>query len=54
MKVWHEDFGQEDLDVNLDSDLSGVQVTTGTSLKGILNAPLKVRLRYRGPRPAAY
>ncbi|MGZ5441920.1 MAG: imm11 family protein [Thermoanaerobaculia bacterium] len=54
MKIWQEDFDQEDLDVDLDSDLTGVPVTTGTSLKGLLQKPLKVRLGYRRLRPAAF
>jgi hypothetical protein len=54
MKIWHEDFDQDDLDADLVSDLSGVPVTTGASLKDVLNAPLKVGLRYRGTRPLVF
>lgn len=53
-KIWLEDFEQEDLDADLDSDLSGVPVTTGTPLTGILQIPLQVKLRYRRTRPAAF
>lgn len=55
MKIWHEDFRQEDLDVELaQSPDPSIPLTLGRPLHGVLPVPLKVTLRYRRRRPAAF
>ena len=55
MKIWHEDFSQEDLDVEL-AEIPGpaIPLTLGQPLKGVLPVPFAVTLRYRRRRPAAF
>jgi hypothetical protein len=56
MKIWYEDFDQGDLDVDYEfpEALTGVRLTTGVSLRGLLSQPLQMKIRYRKTRPAAF
>jgi hypothetical protein len=55
MKIWHEDFSQEDLEVTLaQTPDPAIPLTLGRPLQGILPVPLKMTLRYRRLRPLAF
>jgi hypothetical protein len=55
MKIWHEDFSQEDLDIELARSIDpAIPLTLGRPLQGVVRVPLEVMLHYRRRRPAAF